>query len=124
MAAGIPTNLDPGDTESGHYLDGRLEFQWTAYTGVDALTTQRLRIWDAAGTTLLWDSKEVEPNDHTSWDGGMVVHPEMVPLESLTEYQWDVRRADDLPSVGAYSTKTAFTMGAAEQSGASWRGAQ
>ncbi len=123
MAASQTTNRAPAAAGT-HYLDGRLMFMWDAYGDGDNLTTQRLRIWDNAASEVLWDSLDVEMDDHTSGDGWMVGHPEMGPLEAGTAYKWDVRVSDDAPSDSAYSTKTAFTMGAAEQTGASWRGAQ
>jgi len=125
VAAGTPTALQPGSSETSIPLEGRLDFQWSKYTGAGTLAYQRLIIYsDAGGTVLVWDSLWMGTGEPGWADGRLTIDAaRQVPTSGGTRY-WKVAVKNSVPETSSYSALSQFTYATAKLTGNNWIGAQ
>lgn len=123
--AGTPTNWQPDANEAGLRASDNLRFRWSLYSGAGSLTEVNLAVYsDAGGTALVWDSLLVAPQGGFCGDGWMEVPAPVLTLLDSTDYWWEVRVRDSVPSTSAWSTLTKFTTAAAKVTSTVWGQAQ
>ena len=119
--AGTPTWYQPGSTEPGIPLDGRLDLQWSKYSGARNLTLPRVIIYsDAGGTVEVWDSDWMAPGEPGWADGRLTIDAARIGPTSGGQRWAKVAVKDDVPSTSSYSTLSTFTHATAKLTGAGW----